>query len=184
MTAYFRRDKKLEKPRALLPGLLDHPAGIWIDAASGDGVFAQVLLELGAGDLSILGLDLKRPVLQEFLASVQKIESRAAALQADLASALPLRGADGIILANGLHFFKPADQIEVLRHCAFALKREGRFILVEYNTNRPTSAVPFPVARTESERLLIASGFRPPEAHSTVKSSYLGEMYAVIATPR
>ena len=184
MSAYFQREQKLEKPRALLPELITCPTGLWIDAASGDGVFAEALIELGGASLTVLGLDLQRPVLKSFLAAVNTPHTMSAALQANLASPLPLKGADGILLANGLHFFKHDAQIKVLRNCAQALKNQGLLILVEYNTTHPTGAVPFPVPRSEIERLLISSGFHPPKAHSTVKSSYLGEMYAVLAAVR
>jgi ubiquinone/menaquinone biosynthesis C-methylase UbiE len=184
MVARFRRDARLEKPRALLPGLLNNPTGIWVDAASGDGVFAETLIEQSPSTITVIGLDLRLSAAQRFRNAVCRVVNNGVALQADLSSPLPVRSVDGILVANGLHFFQEKQQAEILRNFARALKDGGSLIIVEYNTARPTAAVPFPIPIQSMDRLLITSGFEHVQNTSRVRSSYLGEMYAVLTNKR
>ncbi len=181
MSANFTREVKLKKPRALLPELFDQVNGLWIDAASGDGVFAEVLLELATPDTTVACLDLKDRPLQHCKSAIDNHDHRIAAIQADLCSPFPIKGADGIILANALHFFPFDEQMQILRRCFRTLKKSGKLVIVEYNTNRPTGPVPHPVPLDRIDHLLLRSGFQSPRISSVVGSSYLGEMYAVLA---
>lgn len=184
MITRFRRDARLEKPRALLPGLLDKPNGIWVDAASGDGVFAETLIEQSPSTLLVIGLDLRLSAAERFRNAVCRVVNKGIALQADISSPLPVRSVDGILVANGLHFFQEKQQAEILENFAQALKDGGSLIIVEYNTARPTAAVPFPIPLQSMDRLLTTSGFEQAKNTSRVKSSYLGEMYAVLTNKR
>ncbi|MGD2162168.1 MAG: class I SAM-dependent methyltransferase [Anaerolineales bacterium] len=182
MTPVFSRKQKLGKPRKLLPKLLTSPRGTWVDMACGDGVFAEVLLEIGKPEIRVLGLDINRSALLRFRDQLKTKYVEVLTLQADLESPLPFSGADGIIFANGLHFFPERQQVRVLRNIASSLKHDGQIIIVEYNSERSTAAVPYPISEKNITRLLIAAGFHPPHKDSRASSSYLGEIYAVLTT--
>jgi ubiquinone/menaquinone biosynthesis C-methylase UbiE len=182
MEAHTRRDRKLEKPRALLPELLHQPEGIWLDAASGDGVFAEALLEISGPSLRVIALDVKRSAVRSALDQLPNSTAAVYAVQANLCSPLPIAKVDGIILANGLHFYQETEQIGILTQCSHALKEAGQLIVVEYNTDFPTGAVPYPISREAIDSLLIRSGFEPAKKHKLVRSTYLGEMYAIMTT--
>lgn len=181
MSAHFDRETKLNKPRALLPPLIDGVSGTWIDAASGEGVFAQVLLELAKPKTTVICFDLEYMPLQRLKSHFYKSHHTVTAVQADLRSPVPVKGADGLILANALHFFTRQDQVQILRRCSRALTKDGKLILVEYNTRRSTGPVPYPVPFTSVTDLLTRSGLPTPSKRSVVRSSYLGEMYAILA---
>jgi ubiquinone/menaquinone biosynthesis C-methylase UbiE len=179
MIASFRRNARLKKPRALLPGLLDHPEGIWVDAASGDGVFAEVLLELSRSTLIVIGIDLRRSAVENFNHAVCHANT-AIALQANLNSPLPIRPIDGILIANGLHFFDQSIQIRILDNCYRALKDSGSLVIVEYNTAESTGVVPFPIPIASIDGLIATCGFEPVNKTTRVDSTYLEEMYAIL----
>jgi SAM-dependent methyltransferase len=182
MDAYFRRERKLGKPRTLLPGLLEQPTGIWVDAASGDGVFAEVLLELSGPALAVIAIDIKRSAVRSVLDKISTSRAAVHAVQADLRSPLPIDKADGIILANVLHFYDESEQIGILNHCNRALTAAGYLVIVEYNTDRPTRVVPHPIPREAIDSLLVRSAFEPAKKHIFARSTYLEEMYAIIAS--
>jgi SAM-dependent methyltransferase len=178
--AAIGRKRKLTKPRKLLPELLNLPSGIWVDAASGDGVFGQALLEIANPSIDIIGFDIDRSVVQHFISQLKARTLQCYALQADLRRQLPFVGVDGIILANGLHFYPRPQQVRLLEHCAQALRQTGQLVVVEYNTERSTNAVPYPISEKNINHLLSPAGFTGPKKISRVRSTYLGEMYAVL----
>jgi ubiquinone/menaquinone biosynthesis C-methylase UbiE len=184
MIAAFSRKRKLIKPRSLLPDLLKSPRGIWVELACGDGVFAEITLEIASPEIKIIGLDIDRSALTQFRDHLEKKKSEdLLPLQADLEHSLPMSKVDGIILANGLHFFPEQQQIQILTNCASVLKHDGHILIIEYNTERSTTAVPYRLPERNIYRLLIDAGFSAPLKISHVSSSYLGQLYSVLAGP-
>lgn len=175
----FNRAARLEKPRALLPGLLETPSGIWLDAGCGDGVFADVLRESNPAELCVIGLDRDRYSLRRFSNCLDSKQQPALAVLGDLESELPFTGLDGILLANVLHYFAHPEQVNILRRVARAMNHSGMLVIVEYNSNQSTSAVPHPIPLSSVSQLLKDASFIAPQKISRVSSSYLREMYAV-----
>ena len=82
-------------------------------------------------------------------------------------------------MANSLHF-TPA-KAAVLRQLAPLLKPGCRLILVEYNTSRGNSAVPYPLDEHGFFEMAGEAGLRDARVIARIPSSFLGEMYAGLA---
>jgi ubiquinone/menaquinone biosynthesis C-methylase UbiE len=82
-------------------------------------------------------------------------------------------------MANSLHFV--SDKIPALTLIKKLLKPNGRLIVVEYNTDRGNSAVPYPISDGKFLRLAQSIGLRDAQIINRSPSSFLGEMYAVLS---
>jgi hypothetical protein len=71
--------------------------------------------------------------------------------QADFTHPLDLPPLDGIIMANALHFVR--DKRPLLQQLRGYLKANGRFLLVEYDTDHGNHWVPHPLAYPTWEKL-------------------------------
>ena len=63
----FARERRLQKPRALLPACQPLTGGTWVDVGSGDGVFAEGLLEIPGEKTRVIGFDRDRSKLSRLL---------------------------------------------------------------------------------------------------------------------
>jgi hypothetical protein len=83
-------------------------------------------------------------------------------------------------MANSLHFIETKDP--VLGLIMSYLKRGGRLIIVEYNTNSGNPWVPYPMDSPSCKRLAEGLGFADCRTLATVPSRFLGEMYSLLCT--
>lgn len=176
----FGRDRRLAKPKELLPGCHPQP-GRWADLGSGDGVFAEVLsLLLGPGSsLVALDRDLRTLARYQDLVSRKGSGLTTSFVQADLAQPLPLHGLDGAMMANVLHFFPDLVKRQILFSIHQILRPGGQFVLIEYNSDRGNHAVPYPLSATRLARLLESAGFARVQVAARTPSSFLQEMIAI-----
>jgi SAM-dependent methyltransferase len=92
---------------------------------------------------------------------------------------LPFARVDGILMANSLHYVR--EQEAFVRRCEAHLKADGRFIIVEYDHDRPNRWVPHPVSRQRLSALFTIDGYLPPVPLGSRPSVYQrGEMYAAL----
>ena len=92
----------------------------------------------------------------------------------------PFGEIDGLLLANVLHYI--SDQPAFLRACREQLSNEGHLLVVEYDTDRANSWVPYPVPRAALTDLCIAAGFARVIALGTRPSIYQrAPLYSVLA---
>jgi len=177
----FPREKRLQKPRALLPACKPLASGTWVDVGSGDGVFTQGLLEVAGGSTRVIGFDRDRAMLSRLLAwgEASSANQTIRAVQGDFTQTLPFRDLGGLIAANALHFVPDPRKLAVLGHFLSALAPGGQLILVEYNAGRGNPAVPFPRRDVEWEQLMVEAGFEAVRVAARVPSSFLGEMVAL-----
>lgn len=97
-------------------------------------------------------------------------------LVADFARPLELPPLDGLVIANALHFLRHKDKpVALLRSY---LRPGGRFLLVEYNSDRGNPWVPHPLSFGTWTGLARKAGFERTELLATVPSRFLGEIYA------
>jgi hypothetical protein len=88
-----------------------------------------------------------------------------------------LPAADGILMANSLHFIR--DQQMLLRKLA---PLTGCFLIVEYERSKPSPWVPFPVGFLNLCELFRATGVERIEQMATLRSRFGGTMYSAFAT--
>jgi len=100
-------------------------------------------------------------------------------MNADYTKPLHLPSLDGILLTNALHYHK--NKLSVLNSTLNYLIPGGRFILVEYNTDRGNPWAPYPLASSTWERLAGKSGFMGTHLIGRVSSSFLGEFYSALS---
>lgn len=170
----------------LLRGGVERLGGTWADLGASSGAFTLALAELLGPGGTIYAVDRDGRSLAALSRSMhaQFPDVVLHTLQADfrrpLALALPLL--DGIVMANSLHFVR--DKAPVLRRLREYLGRNGRFILVEYGTDRGNPWVPHPLSFETWATLARHVGFAHTELLATRPSRFLGQIYAALSRQR
>lgn len=156
-------------------------APVWADVGSGSGAFTLALADLLGAGATIHSVDRDRGALHAqarvLHSAFPEIEARFH--PADFTRPLDLPPLDGIVMANALHFV--ADQRSVVALLRTYLKPGGRFVLVEYDTNRGNRWVPHPLSFPAWQRLACASGFQTTRLLSSRPSRFLGSIYAALS---
>jgi ubiquinone/menaquinone biosynthesis C-methylase UbiE len=126
----------------------------WADLGCGSGVFTRALAELLPPDSLIYAVDRHTPDLP-----VHHEGTRIETIQRDFfMESLDLPPLDGLLMANSLHFIpRQAALLDKLRGL---LKKQGIFLLVEYDTDIPAGRWnPFPVSFAALPRLFNPIGY-------------------------
>jgi ubiquinone/menaquinone biosynthesis C-methylase UbiE len=155
--------------------------GVWADFGSGRGAFTLALADhLGpAGIIYSVDRDSNELAQQERLLSSRFPQVTVHYLAADFTHPLILPPLDGIIMANALHFSRQKEQL--VRRVKSCLRPGGRFLLIEYNTDRGNPWVPHPLSFATWQKLAPEIGFQNTELLQTVPSSFLGEFYSAVS---
>lgn len=155
---------------------------IWADLGSGSGAFTLALADVLDGFGTIHSIDRDRRALreQERAMRAQFPTSAVSYHVADFTQPLDLPLLDGIVMANAVHFVR--DTRPLIEHLRSLLRPGGRFVLVEYNTDRGNHWVPYPLAFPTWEVLARESGFVTTRLLTTVPSRFLGEIYSAVSS--
>ncbi len=157
------------------------PGGCWADIGAGEGAFTLALADLLGPGGRIVAVDRDAGVLRT---NAERIRARFPAtdlmtLTADLTGDLPLPPElDGLVAANSLHYVRPERQVAVVQALAAHLRPGGRFVVVEYDTDRGNPYVPHPFSATSWGRLAAAAGLVGTEQTGRVPSRFLGAIYS------
>lgn len=151
----------------------------WADLGCGDGTFTRALAHLLSPGSVVHAVD----VDDEALAGMAAEQNRVTIVthHADfMRRPWPFdERLDGILMANSLHYVR--DQETFVRECDARLNADGRFIIVEYDFDRPNRWVPYPVSRHRLTALFAAAGYSSPVWLGSRPSVYQrGEMYAAL----
>lgn len=153
--------------------------GVWADLGCGDGTFTRALAQLLAAGSVVHAVDLDNAALANMPAErggVKIVTHRADFMRQPWPFDERL---DGILMANSLHYVR--EQEAFVRECGERLKDDGRFVIVEYDFERPNRWVPYPVSRRGLSALFGAAGYAAPVWLGTRASVYQrGEMYAAM----
>ena len=147
-----------------------HPS-TWADLGAGSGLFTRALATLLTKGSTIYAVDTNRSGLDK-IKSVDGIEMKKIIAdfervpEVKISTPLDLQhspfdsaqGFDGILMANSLHFIK--DKIAFLKKASTWLRHGGRFVIVEYNMDKPNAWVPHPISFQSCEQLSSAIGFQ------------------------
>ena len=182
MTTWAEREAhRISKAITLLRPGITATGGVWADIGCGDGIFTSALHTLIRPNGEIYAVDRDPSALDALVHHLTESYKDIVVhpVRADFTRKLTLPVVDGIVMANSLHFVK--EKTAVLARLVHLLRHGGRLIVVEYNTIRGNSAVPYPLC--EQGFLDLAAQVGLPGAHiaSRVPSSFLGEMYAGVA---
>lgn len=166
---------------ALLRKGVPGPGGVWADIGSGSGAFTLALAELIGPSGEIYSVDKDRWALrrQKHRVQLEFPEVTVHYVVADFTAAIDdLPALDGVIMANALHFTPEKDRVVQLIHGY--LRAGGRFILVEYNTDRGNRWVPHPLSFESWKAVARRNGFAEVELLATRPSSFLGQFYSAL----
>lgn len=157
------------------------PGGTWADFGSGSGAFTLALADLLGTEGIIYSIDRDGRALRQ---QAGELSRRFPAItlhtrEADFTRPLDLPPLDGIVMANSLHFIR--EKRPLLQQLRRYLKPDGRFLLVEYDTDRGNPWVPHPLSYATWEKLARESGFQQTELLATVPSRFLGRIFSAVS---
>jgi ubiquinone/menaquinone biosynthesis C-methylase UbiE len=155
--------------------------GLWADLGAGTGAFTLALADLIGPSGVIHAVDRDRAALAELRAAavsaVPTAEIRT--LAADFTRPLGLGDLDGVVMANSLHFVD--DKRPVLDRVRGYLRKHGRLLLVEYDSDRGNDWVPYPMSFATWSALAADAGFIETRRLAAVPSRFLGRIYSALS---
>ena len=165
----------------LARGVTQGEGGTWADLGAGAGAFTLALADLIGPHGIIHAVDRDRSALAElrssFVSAVPQAELRVHV--ADFTRRLELSDLDGIVMANSLHFVE--NKTTVLALVRGYLRRGGRLLLVEYDSDRGNDWVPYPLAFETWRNVAADAGFAETRKLATVPSRFLGRIYSALS---
>jgi SAM-dependent methyltransferase len=164
----------------LLRGGVHQAGGTWADLGSGHGAFTLALADLIGPQGIIYSVDQDRSALQEQARALRAQFPAVAVtyLTADFTQPLALPPLDGVVMANSLHFVKPAAKLPVVKQIRAHLRPGGRLVVVEYNTDTGNVWVPYPFTYPQWEKLAREAGFAHTEPLTTRAGQFLHGFYS------
>lgn len=155
---------------------------VWADLGCGDGTFTRALAQLLAAGSVVHAVDVDDAALAGLARLAEQHRVTIVTHHADFTEQpwpIDVEWLDGILMANSLHYVR--DQETLVRGCEARLKDHGRFIIVEYDLERPNQWVPYPVSRRRLTALFEAAGYASPVWLGSRPSVYQrGEIYGAL----
>lgn len=160
---------------------IPEPGGLWADLGSGTGAFTLALAELIGAEGQIYSVDRDANALRRQEATVRAHypNVRVHTMNADFTQRLDFPTLDGVVMANSLHFVR--EKAPVLRLIMSYLQPNGRFLLVEYNTDQGNTWVPYPLSFSTWAALAQNAGFSETRLLAARPSRFLGEIYSAVS---
>lgn len=165
----------------LLKNGIPKSSGIWADFGSGRGAFTLALAELIGPMGDIYSIDKNQASLQQQKKSMDARfpDVTVHYISADFTKSLEVPPLDGLVIANALHYLRQKDKtIQTLKGY---LRPAGRFLVVEYNTDRGNQWVPHPFSYGTWEALAQRNGLVHTRLLATRPSRFLGEIYSAVS---
>jgi ubiquinone/menaquinone biosynthesis C-methylase UbiE len=165
----------------LARGVRQGEGGSWADLGAGAGAFTLALADLIGPTGVIHAVDRDRAALAELrAAAVSSIPSAdVRTVVADFTRALGLRDLDGVVMANSLHFVD--DKRPVLDLVRGYLRKHGRLLVVEYDSDRGNQWVPYPMSFATWSDVATDAGFTETRRLAAVPSRFLGRIYSALS---
>ncbi|MDW3646426.1 MAG: class I SAM-dependent methyltransferase [Bacteroidia bacterium] len=155
----------------------DNPQ-FWLDLGAGEGTFTKALAHVLPENSEILAIDQSASSLRNIPA---KLASTHIKTQAGDFSQIPdgLAQLDGIMMANAIHYVQ--DKASFLQ--TWIDKFEASFLIIEYDTDRSNSWVPYPIKPQALEELFAELGYHQFEKLGEIPSLYHNKIYAAHIRP-
>jgi ubiquinone/menaquinone biosynthesis C-methylase UbiE len=149
----------------------DHvSAQAWADLGAGTGLFTRALSQLIGQHSTIYAVDRKAADLEQIKATdhvtIEKVPADF------IKDDLRLQGLTGILMANSLHYVK--DQLSFLNKMKASFAGEGRFVIVEYDTDKANPWVPYPLSFNSLTSLFTQAGYTLIEKINETPSKFNG----------
>lgn len=140
----------------LIEGGVEHAAQVqvWIDLGAGSGTFTRALAELIGPEGKVYAVDRNKQILKSI--PIAKKGASIVAIAKDFTDNLALEKADGILIANAMHFVR--NKIPFIEKIKSWLKPGGRLIIVEYDITTPNQWIPYPVSFGMLEEISSLAG--------------------------
>lgn len=150
----------------------------WMDLGSGDGAFTLALSSLAGPHAEIFSVERDRKRLERQKRLFVRPEPNIHFFEQDFTEPIPVSNLDGIVMANSLHYIE--DKAGFFRDMKKYLTRNGRLLIVEYDTDQGNPWVPYPISFESLKKLLREIGSREPELMTRVPSRYQGQAYSAL----
>lgn len=146
----------------------------WADLGCGSGLFSKALAEFLPVDSHILCLDKDGQNWRMIDAGQVRLEFQRVDF---VQETIPATNLDGILMANSLHYI--SDKTVLIQKLRSCLGAHGKFLVVEYDTERANRWVPYPITFSKLEKIFASLGFTKIKKIGERKSVYgLELMYA------
>lgn len=155
--------------------------GTWADVGSGTGAFTLALAELVGATGRIWSVDRDAEALGE---QARLLRHRFPSMGvdfivADFTRPLDLPPLDGLVMANALHFVR--DKLPLLERLTGHLRDDGRFVLIEYDTDHGNPWVPYPLSFESWQTLAKQVGLRDTRRLAWRPSRFLRSIYSALS---
>ncbi len=128
----------------------------WADLGCGDGTFTLALASILPAGSVIHAMDQDASLLRRIprAHAGTSIHTHAG----DFTSMpWPFGPVEGVLLANALHYVR--DRMAFIKACEPAMRSPRRFLIVEYDTDRPNRWVPYPISSAALQQTFNAAGY-------------------------
>jgi len=155
----------------------------WADLGAGDGTFTLALAALLEQGSTIHAIDQDVSALRRIRKPPRGVSIVPHAGDFTM-QPWPFTALDGVLLANSLHYVR--DWVALIRDCEQNMKPSSRFLVVEYDTDKPNPWVPNPISFSTLKRVFGDAGYTSIQRLGTKPSIYQrAQIYgAVIERPR
>lgn len=166
----------------LIKGGIRQNPGVWADFGSGRGAFTLALAAILHEGSVIHSVDKDGGALrnQQRAMEAQFSKQTVHYHQADFSEKLDLPPLDGLIIANALHFYRPAHRENILKQIITMIKFGGTLIIVEYDLERALSYVPHPISYAQWEMTAQKLGLSDVQKIGLYRRSSGGTIYAAM----
>jgi ubiquinone/menaquinone biosynthesis C-methylase UbiE len=155
----------------------------WLELGAGEGAFTLALADVLGPAGRIVAVDRDRRALETMRRRVgdRFPDTGVGTVVADFTRGLPDGPFDGVLAANSVHFVRePGGLLGAIRD---ALAPGGRFVLVEYDSDRGNPWVPHPISFDRWRVIAPAFGFAEPRLVHRVPSRFLDAIYGAVTRP-
>lgn len=162
----------------LIEGGIDRTAGghVWIDLGAGSGTFTRAIAELIGSKGKVYAVDRNKQILKSI--PIAKNGATIVTVAKDFTGDLDLEKADGILIANALHFVR--NKIPFIEKIKSWLKPDGRLIIVEYDIATANQWIPYPVSFGMLEEISSHTGFAIEKIGDHPSQYHAFGMYAAV----
>ena len=150
----------------------------WADLGCGSGLFTFALANLLSPGSTIYAVD-KVPVRLDPSVAAEAVEIKTSQLDF-VHEKPPYHHLDGLLMANSLHYVQ--DKLLLINKLPQNIQPDGRFLIVEYDTNTPVPQwVPYPISFLHLPALFAKSGYTSVEKLGEHPSIYgRANLYAAL----